>query len=295
LTINDNFDKNNNKMKLLAKILIILILTSCNSSQSDKIVRLDYEELIKKESSELRIIRNEIFARHGYIFKSQDLKDYFSSKDWYKPKFENVDSYLTDDEKQYIQVIRNAENYVKKLNNFKEFFIGDSDTNIGNLKLPENLKNFIDKFGKPDSTFIDNDEFCPIGQLHFWNFNNENLRLIVLGDSYGEPVKFDTKTRLIIFQRIDDNIPSNILTFNNIHLNDTEQTIKKIINNFINSHDDFKLDIFESPTLIDNFITDNLGKIYWLTDNKVFFHFVFDKNGKLEYIVETNFNIRTAC
>ncbi|WP_078775722.1 YARHG domain-containing protein [Fibrobacter intestinalis] len=29
------------------------------------------------------ILRNSIFARHGYIFKSEDLKAYFSKFNWY--------------------------------------------------------------------------------------------------------------------------------------------------------------------------------------------------------------------
>ncbi len=33
----------------------------------------------------IRIIRNEIYARHGYVFNSADLKEYFSKQPWYKP------------------------------------------------------------------------------------------------------------------------------------------------------------------------------------------------------------------
>lgn len=33
----------------------------------------------------LRLIRNEIFARHGYIFNSKDLQQYFGAQDWYQP------------------------------------------------------------------------------------------------------------------------------------------------------------------------------------------------------------------
>ena len=32
-----------------------------------------------------RYIRNEIYARHGYIFKSEDLKRYFNRQKWYSP------------------------------------------------------------------------------------------------------------------------------------------------------------------------------------------------------------------
>ena len=47
--------------------------------------RLLTEEDLKGLSSEqLRLARNEIFARHGRIFGSSDLQDYFESKPWYK-------------------------------------------------------------------------------------------------------------------------------------------------------------------------------------------------------------------
>lgn len=36
-------------------------------------------------TKDLRIIRNEIYARHGWTFSSADLKEYFSKKPWYKP------------------------------------------------------------------------------------------------------------------------------------------------------------------------------------------------------------------
>lgn len=35
--------------------------------------------------AELRLARNEIYARHGCIFKSNDLNEYFNSKTWYIP------------------------------------------------------------------------------------------------------------------------------------------------------------------------------------------------------------------
>ena len=35
---------------------------------------------------DLRILRNTIYAKYGYIFKSKDLNDIFSKTEWYKPK-----------------------------------------------------------------------------------------------------------------------------------------------------------------------------------------------------------------
>lgn len=43
------------------------------------------EELSSLSLEQLRIARNEIYARHGREFSSEDLKNYFSSKSWYKP------------------------------------------------------------------------------------------------------------------------------------------------------------------------------------------------------------------
>lgn len=56
-------------------------------------------------ASDRRLIRNEIFARHGFIFKSEDLKKYFGSQDWYKPQFNDVTDQLTDLEKLNIRLI----------------------------------------------------------------------------------------------------------------------------------------------------------------------------------------------
>ncbi|MDW3195268.1 MAG: YARHG domain-containing protein [Cytophagales bacterium] len=67
-----------------------------------------------KSANELRILRNEIFARYGYIFKSSDLTEYFKTKLWYKPKNTNVDDQLTDIDKSNIERILNFENLAKQ-------------------------------------------------------------------------------------------------------------------------------------------------------------------------------------
>ncbi len=42
------------------------------------------EELKDLSADELRLARNEIYARHGRIFDAPDLKEYFEDKSWYK-------------------------------------------------------------------------------------------------------------------------------------------------------------------------------------------------------------------
>ena len=61
---------------------------------------------------EIRVARNEIYARHGRIFTSPDLAEYFSQKSWYVPsipadQFDN--SYLNSIEIANLQVITQYE------------------------------------------------------------------------------------------------------------------------------------------------------------------------------------------
>jgi hypothetical protein len=51
---------------------------------SDKRI-LDRADLARFSKMQLRIARNEIYARRGRFFKSEDLKAYFSKFGWYKP------------------------------------------------------------------------------------------------------------------------------------------------------------------------------------------------------------------
>ena len=76
---------------------------------------IDESELYNYDAGQLRLIRNEIFALHGRIFKSQDLADYFSQKSWYVPKYDpdefdaHMFDYLNDYEAANLKVILNYE------------------------------------------------------------------------------------------------------------------------------------------------------------------------------------------
>jgi hypothetical protein len=58
---------------------------------------------------ELRIMRNEIYAKYGYIFKSEDLSKYFNKKSWYEPRFNDVSDQLTPIEKENVTIIKSME------------------------------------------------------------------------------------------------------------------------------------------------------------------------------------------
>jgi hypothetical protein len=61
---------------------------------------------------DLRMLRNEIYARHGRVFtstKSKDLQKYFEAQPWYKPNPDFKDDQLSEIEFKNIAVIKAAE------------------------------------------------------------------------------------------------------------------------------------------------------------------------------------------
>lgn len=72
--------------------------------------KLTKEYLQKFNNSELKIMRNEVFARHGYIFRQGgEMDKYFRLQPWYKPLYPNVDKYFSDIEKYNISLILSIE------------------------------------------------------------------------------------------------------------------------------------------------------------------------------------------
>ncbi|MDD6489381.1 MAG: YARHG domain-containing protein [Clostridia bacterium] len=75
-----------------------LIFTPYNTQPSDYIffdsdVRyLTDNEVKKLDSTDIKYAINEIYARHGYIFKDEELRNYFHEKSWYSGSVEDVNS-----------------------------------------------------------------------------------------------------------------------------------------------------------------------------------------------------------
>jgi hypothetical protein len=61
--------------------------------------------LVDYDWDEIRLMRNEMYARHGYRFKSPELKAYFGAQTWYKAQSDNVDDQLTPLEKLNVETI----------------------------------------------------------------------------------------------------------------------------------------------------------------------------------------------
>lgn len=70
-------------------------------------------------AKELNYAKNEIYARHGRMFKSSELQNYFKSKSWYKEVYaaddfdDQGDSILSETERKNIEFLRDAEYALK--------------------------------------------------------------------------------------------------------------------------------------------------------------------------------------
>jgi len=89
-------------------------------SASDKVFKLNASNTTLKENDlknlrklDLQILRNTIFARHGFTFKKQTYKDFFNPIEWYIPVSDNVDKELTDLERQNIKLLLRFEKYAE--------------------------------------------------------------------------------------------------------------------------------------------------------------------------------------
>ena len=61
---------------------------------------------------DLRVLRNAIYAYHGYIFKSDDLRYHFNQFSWYRPRYKSeskVYGMMSKTEKHNIEIIKKRE------------------------------------------------------------------------------------------------------------------------------------------------------------------------------------------
>lgn len=77
------------------------------NSSAEEIDTSDYSDFSWKD---LCYAKNEIYARHGYIFKSTELQEYFDSQPWYKKnKKYTQNPTLSDVELKNVETLRQAE------------------------------------------------------------------------------------------------------------------------------------------------------------------------------------------
>lgn len=129
---------------------------SGNSTQTDYIFPcsdtefIDFEEATSKTDEELRIGRNEIYARHGRKFDDVELQAYFDNKDWYQgttsPE-EFDESILSLEEKRNIKNLSDLEGQRDLLSSKQSYRYNYDSTLYENGYGPQR-ENFPDKNGE---------------------------------------------------------------------------------------------------------------------------------------------------
>lgn len=72
------------------------------NASKQKLTENDLKNLRKLD---LQIIKNSIFARHGYSFKKETYRNFFETTDWYIPVSDNVDKELSETEKNNVVLL----------------------------------------------------------------------------------------------------------------------------------------------------------------------------------------------
>ncbi len=70
---------------------------------------MDVSYLSRFSKNQLRLMRNEVLARHGYQFQAKDLQEHFASQSWYQPGNDNKSIKLSVIEQLNIQLIKSEE------------------------------------------------------------------------------------------------------------------------------------------------------------------------------------------
>lgn len=93
---------------------------SKNRIASDAVFKINAskQKLTEKDLKNLRkldmeIIKNAVFARHGYSFKKQTYRYFFEQTDWYIPVSNNVDSELSPLEKENVALLNRFIKYAE--------------------------------------------------------------------------------------------------------------------------------------------------------------------------------------
>ena len=107
------------KKSILLLIMPFLIAFHCNGQTIDDCAfcseeLLTEEQLSDKGLEELSMLRNEIYARKGYLFSNNLYQYYFENQHWYKLANSNDDVKLSDIETKNVALLKSLENKSQK-------------------------------------------------------------------------------------------------------------------------------------------------------------------------------------
>lgn len=153
--------------------------------------------------------------------------------------------------------------------------------------------------GNQKKTIVDDNETCPIGQLHIWSFKKVNFKVFVLGDEYASNIDYNASTRFFAVKKNDENKESKFGGFIGIGLGNTDKEVETKLEKFVKDNPIYTYSKEPGISPVHGFLLPftSFKYQYILSDknNDLYFYFLINKNGVLEVIVQTNFNVLAAC
>jgi len=168
---------------------------------------------------------------------------------------------------------------------------------LAGYDLPLTVGHVVTDLGLPGSTFIDDNELCPIGQLHSWDFKNDNYVLLVLGDSYSEKASYRAGSRLFGVKKGNQKRPSKFEGFLEIRMDDPEAEVKRKLKSFVARNPGYSISHNDRGSPVHRFFCPykQYKLQYILESGGAYIYFIINKTGRLVAVIKASFNVLNAC
>jgi len=161
---------------------------------------------------------------------------------------------------------------------------------------PLQVSAFTNAYGKPNDTYVDQNETCPIGQMHSWWLKDKNIQILVLGDDYESQINYNADCRLYAVRKCNRDMPTTFDGVWGIKLGDSDAIIKEKLEKLVKNNISLQLtkDSNGSPVHC-RVIGRCMKHQYVLSKGDVFLFFMVGESGSLETIMFTEMDVRAAC
>jgi hypothetical protein len=95
------------------------------------------------------------------------------------------------------------------------------------------VNSFTKSLGSPDNTIIDENEGCPIGQVHNWCLRDQNLEILVLGDNYKSKAEYAAHCRLYAIRKCTIDTPTTFDGIWGIKLGDADTVVRELLEKLV--------------------------------------------------------------
>jgi hypothetical protein len=113
-------------MKLYLGIILFTTLLAKAQNRLDcskcSLELIDETKLENEDLNALKLLKNEIYARKGYVFTNPEYADFFKKYSWYKPVSDNKSIVYSDIEKRNIAILS------QKINEISQFILTENNS-----------------------------------------------------------------------------------------------------------------------------------------------------------------------